>query len=87
MLRFALMLVALMLAATPAALGVLRNASFTPETPVRIVEHRSSPTAPEPKRPEPGVDDRTTGNEDRDSRHAERLQAHNVGDDRPAHCS
>ena len=86
MLRFVLILAALIIAATPAALGVIRNASFTPETPVRIVD-RSSPVSPQPQRPDAAADDRTTGDEDRDSRHAERRQAHNEGDDRPAHRS
>ncbi len=78
------MLVALIIAATPAALGVLRNASFTPETPVRITD-RSSPASELLQPPDSEVDDRTTGEEDRDSRRTERRQAHNEGDDRAAH--
>lgn len=85
MIRFALMLVALILAATPAALGVLRNASFTQETPVRDPEHSSSEMPPQPQRPDPKVDGLNAGKEDRDSRLTERRQAHNEGDDRPAH--
>ena len=54
------MLAALIIAATPAALGVLRNASFTPETPVRIPD-RSSPTSQLLQPPDSEVDDRTTG--------------------------
>ena len=79
------MLVALIIAATPAALGVLRNASFTPETPVRIPE-RSSPAPPSCcSRPTPRSMTGPAGEEDRDSRRTERRQAHNEGDDRPAH--
>jgi len=76
------MLAALIIAATPAALGVLRNASFTPETPVRTPD-RSSPTSQQ-LQPPAEVEDRTSG-EDRDSRRTERRQAHNEGDDRAAH--
>ena len=85
MIRIALMLVALVLAATPAALGVLRNAAFTPETPVRIMDGRSSPTQPESQQPGPQVDNLKGDDQDRDSRRTERRQAHNEGDDRPAH--
>jgi hypothetical protein len=85
MLRFALMLAALMIAVTPAALGLLRNASFTPETPVRFPERSSIEAPPERQRPEPEVDDRKGAEEDRDSSRTERRQAHNEGDDRPAH--
>lgn len=84
MLRFALILAALMLAGMPAALGLMQNASFTPETPVRIHE-RSTEMPPELDRPDPKIDDRTTLKEDRDSRLTERRQAHNEGDDRAAH--
>lgn len=79
------MLAALMLAAAPAALGVLRNASFTPETPVRILDRSSSPTPEPPQRPGREIEDRTTSEEDRDSGRMERQQAHNEGDDRAAH--
>jgi hypothetical protein len=85
MLRIALMIAALLIAATPAAVGVLWNASFNPETPVRIQDKISSPTPPIPRRPDPGVDDRTAGDEDRDSGRTKRQQAHNEGDDRAAH--
>jgi hypothetical protein len=85
MLRIALMIAALVLAATPAALGVLRNVAFTPETPVRILDQSSSPTPEHPQRPDPELDDRTDGEEDRDSGRTERQQAHNEGDDRAAH--
>jgi hypothetical protein len=81
MIRFALMLAALMIAVMPAAFGVLRNASFTPERPVRISEQTSDPTAPQLQRPDPQVDQRISGKEDRDSRRAERRQAHNGGND------
>jgi hypothetical protein len=84
MLRFALILAALMLAGAPAALGLMQNASFTPETPVRIHE-RSTEMPPELERPDPGIDERTTAKEHRDSRLTERRQAHNERDDRPAH--
>ncbi len=85
MLRFALMLAALMLAVMPAALGLIRNASFTPETPVRIPERSSIEMPPERRQPDPEVDERKAGKEDRDSRRTEGRQAHNEGDDRPAH--
>jgi len=84
MLRIALILAALIIAATPAALGVLRNASFTQEAPVRDPE-RSSQIPLQPQRPDPKVDGLNAGKEDRDSRLTERRQAHNEGDDRPAH--
>jgi hypothetical protein len=85
MLRFALMLAALMIALTPAALGLIRNASFTHETPVQIPERSSVEMPPQPQRPDPEIDDRKAGTEDRDSRRTEGRQAHNEGDDRPAH--
>ena len=81
MLRIALLLAALMLAIMPAAFGVLRNASFTPETPVQISEQTSEPTAPQLQRPDPKVDHGIRGKEDFDSRLTERRQAHNEGDD------
>jgi hypothetical protein len=81
MLRIALMLAALMLAATPAALGVLHNAAFTPGTPAHISEQSSDPTAPRLQRPDPQVNQRTSRKEDPDSRRTERRQAHNEGDD------
>ena len=81
MTRFALMLAALMLAVVPAALGVLQNDLFTPETPARINEQTIDPAAPQLHRPEPKVDSRTSGNEDSDSRRTERRQAHNEGND------
>ncbi len=85
MIRFALLLAALMIAVMPAALGLLRNASFTPETPVRVPERSSIEVPPEAQRPDPEVDGRKAGTEDRDSRRTEGRQAHNEGDDRPAH--
>lgn len=85
MLRFALILAALMIAATPAALGLIRNASFTPETPVRFPERSTIQLPPERQQPDREVDERKAGKEDRDSRRAEGRQAHNEGDDRPAH--
>jgi len=85
MLRFALMLAALMIAVMPAALGLLQNASFTPETPVRLPERSSIEVPPEPQRPGPEVNERKGAKEDRDSPRTERRQAHNEGDDRPAH--
>ena len=75
------MLVGLMLAVMPAALGVLQNASFTPESPVRNSEQTSEPTAPQLQRPDPKVDHGIRGKEDFDSRLTERRQAHNEGDD------
>jgi hypothetical protein len=77
MIRFALMLAALVLAAIPAALGVLQNSSFTRETPVRFDERSSIEEAPERQRPDPEVDEGKGGKEDRDSRRTERRQAHN----------
>ena len=85
MIRLALMLAALVLAVMPAAFGVLRNASFVPEKPVRISQQTSDPRAPQLERPDPKVDQQISGNEDRDSGRTERRQAHNDGDDRPAH--
>ena len=79
------MLAALMIAVMPAAFGLLRNASFTPETPVRIPERSSIEMPPEPQRPDPEIDEGKGGKEDRDFRRTERRQAHNEGDDRPAH--
>ncbi len=73
------MLVALMIAVMPAALGVLRNASFTPETPVRFPERSTIQLPPERQRPDPEVDERKAGKEDRDSSRTERRQAHNEG--------
>ncbi len=85
MLRFALMLAALMIAATPAALGLIRNASFTPETPVRFPERSTIQLPPERQQPDPEIDERKAGKEagkeDRDSRRTEGRQAHNEGDD------
>ena len=81
MLKFALILVGLMLAATPAALGVLRNASFTHESPVRFPERTSIEAPRELQRPDPKVDEGKGGKQDRDSRLTEHLQAHNEGDD------
>jgi Flp pilus assembly protein TadB len=81
MIRFALMLAALMIAAMPAAFGVLHNASFTPERPARISEQTTDPTAPQLQRPEPQVDRRVRSQEDFDSRRMERRQAHNGGND------
>jgi hypothetical protein len=81
MIRFALMLAALMIAVMPAAFGVLRNASFTPERPVRISDQTTDPTAPQFHRPDPQVDRRIRSKEDFDSRRTERRQAHNGGDD------
>ena len=75
------MLAGLMLAVMPAALGVLQNASFTPDKPARISEQPSEPTAPQLQRPDPKVDHRIRGKEDLDSRLTERRQAHNEGDD------
>ena len=75
------MLAALMLAIMPAAFGVLRNASFTPDRPVHVSEQTSDPTAPQLQRPDPKVDQRNSGKEDFDSRRTERLQAHNGGND------
>ncbi|MFL6001757.1 MAG: hypothetical protein ACJ72P_03010 [Nocardioides sp.] len=75
------MLAALMIAAMPAAFGVIRNASFMPETPVRISEQTSDPTAPQLQRPDPQVDQPISGKEDLESRLTERRQAHNEGDD------
>ena len=80
MLRLALALAALMIAATPAALGLLRNASFTPEAPVQAPE-RSSQI--QPMRPDPEVD----GKEDRESRPSEPGRAHNESDERTARPS
>jgi hypothetical protein len=85
MLRFALILAALMIAVMPAAFGLLRNASFTHETPVRIPERSSTVVPPERQRPDPAINERKGGREDRDSRRTEGRQAHNEGDDRPAH--
>jgi hypothetical protein len=85
MLRFALILAALMIAVTPAALGLLRNASFTPETPVRFPERSTIQLPPEQQQPEADADERKAGTEDRDSRRTEGRQAHNEGDDRPTH--
>lgn len=79
------MIAALLIAAMPAALGMLWNASFDSETPVRIHDKSSSPTPPVPQRPKPKIDDRTARGEDRDSGRTERQQAHNEGDDRAAH--
>ena len=79
------MIAALLIAATPAALGMLWNTSFDSETPVRIHDKSSSPTPPVPQRPIPKVGDRTGGSEDRDSGRTKRQQAHNEGDDRAAH--
>jgi hypothetical protein len=81
MIRFALMLAALMIAVMPAAFGVLHNASFSPERPVRISEQTTDPTAPQLHRPDPQVDQRIRSKEDSDSRRTERRQAHNEGDD------
>lgn len=81
MLRFALILAALMIAATPAALGLIRNASFTPETPVRFPERSTIQLPPERQQPDPEIDERKAGKEDRDSRRTEGRQAHNEGDD------
>jgi hypothetical protein len=75
------MLAGLMLAVMPAAFGVLRNASFTPERPVQISEQTSDPAAPELQRPDPKVDQGIRGEEDFDSGRTERRQAHNEGDD------
>jgi hypothetical protein len=77
MIRFALMLAALVLAAIPAALGVLQNSSFTRETPVRFDERSSIEEAPGRQRPDPEVDEDKGGTEDRDSRLTEHGQAHN----------
>jgi hypothetical protein len=85
MLRFALMLAALMIAVTPAAFGLIRNASFTPEAPVRIPERSGIELPAERQQLDPEVDERKAGKEDPDSRRTERRQAHNEGDDRPAH--
>ncbi len=89
MLRFALILAALMIAATPAALGLIQNASFTPETPVRFPERGTIQLPPERQQPAPEIAERRAGKEagkeDRDSRRTDRQQAHNEGDDRPAH--
>jgi hypothetical protein len=85
MLRIALMIAALLIAAMPAALGMLYNTSFDSETPVRIQDKSSSPTPPVPQRPNPRIDDRAAGGEDRDSGLTKRRQAHNEGDDRAAH--
>jgi hypothetical protein len=79
------MIAALLIAATPATLGVLWNGSFDSETPVRIQDKSSSPTPPVPHRPIPRVGDPTAGGEDRDSGRTTRQQAHNEGDDRAAH--
>jgi hypothetical protein len=81
MIRIALMLAALMIAVMPAAFGVLHNASFIPERPVRNSEQTSDPTAPQLQRPDPQVDRRIRSKEDLDSRRAERQQAHNGGND------
>ena len=75
------MLAALMIAIMPAAFGVLRNASFTPERPVHTSEQTSDPTAPQLQRPDPRVDQRNSGKEDLDSQLTERRQAHNEGND------
>ena len=81
MIRLALMLAALLLAATPAALGVIRNASFTPETPVRIMDRNSSPKDMNPQQPDTQVDNLNGDDQDLDSPRIERRQAHNDGDD------
>jgi hypothetical protein len=85
MLRFALMLAALMIAVMPAAFGLLRNASFTPEAPRKIPERSSIELPPERQRPDLEVDEHKGAKEDPDSRRTDRRQAHNEGDDRPAH--
>ena len=77
MLRLALALAALMIAATPAALGLLRNASFTPEAPVQAPD-RSVPF--QPPRPNPEVQ----GKQHREFRPSEPGPAHNESDDRTA---
>ncbi|MGH3335007.1 MAG: hypothetical protein ACRDOZ_04235 [Nocardioides sp.] len=79
------MLAALMIAVTPAALGLLRNASFTQETPVRPPERSTIQLPPERQQLDREIDERKAGTEDRDSSRTERRQAHNEGDDRPAH--
>lgn len=84
MTKFALILAALVLAVVPAALGLLQNDLFRPETPSRISKQTSDPTAPQLQRPDPQVDRGTSRKEDSDSRLTERRQAHNEGDDRPA---
>jgi hypothetical protein len=81
MLRLALALAALMIAATPAALGLIRNASFTPETPVRFPERSTVQLPPERQQPDPDIDERKAGTEDGDSRRIKGPQAHNEGDD------
>jgi len=81
MTRFALMLAALVLAVLPALLGVLENDLFRPETPARISDRTTQPTAPQLQRPDPHVDHSMSGKEDPDSRRAERRLAHNEGDD------
>jgi hypothetical protein len=77
MIRFALILAALLLAGTPAVLGLLENSSFTRETPVRFDERSSIDEAPERQRPDPQVDEGKGGKEDRDSRLTEHGLAHN----------
>ena len=81
MLRFALILAALMIAATPAALGLMRNAAFTDETPVQIPERSTIQLPPERQQPDREIDERKAGMEDRDSRRTEGRRAHNEGDD------
>jgi hypothetical protein len=84
MIRFALMLAALLLAGMPAAIGLMRSSSSTSETPVHVPEQTTSPWSPE--RPDPRIDDRN-GRQDRDSGRTDRRQAHNEGDDRTARSS
>jgi hypothetical protein len=86
MLKFALALAAMMIAVMPAALGLFSNASFIPETPVRAPE-QSEPLEPQPMRPTPGVDDRKSDRQDRESPRSGPGQAHNEGDDRAARAS
>ena len=79
------MLAALMIAVMPAAFGLIKNSSFTRETPVRFPERSSIEMPPDRQRTDPEVTERKGGKEDRDSRRTDRRQAHNEGDDRPAH--
>jgi hypothetical protein len=84
MIRFALMLAALLLAGMPAAIGLM-NTSYSSETPVQIPHETNSPLAPE--RPDPQIDVRIRDKQDRNSGRTERRQAHNEGDDRTARAS
>jgi hypothetical protein len=63
MLKFSLMLAALLIAATPAALGLIRNASFTPETPVQSPERSIIQLPPERQQSDPERDERKAGKE------------------------